>query len=332
MKILTYLLVAAALATAAPAHADPAAPSTLVEEFDDIALPGGWQQLNLSAPPGQGWFQGNAGIFAAQAGAPDAYLAANFLSAGSDDGSIDLWLLTPVVNGGAELSFYLRAADAGFSNTVQVLFGAGASADPGNFTLLIDTLAPGSDWTRYQYHAGPLGEGRFAFRYTGPAASASYIGLDTLQVGPIPEPASWAMLGAGLALIGLRRRHAALLLALAALAAAPASFAQQEAAAPTAPGVIVVRDAQTGKLRAPTAAEYKALAKVAQPGVRAMTVPPATIKRADGALQRRLGEAGLTYSVISRDKDGKLRIECVQGADAAQQATQQHREDGYEDR
>lgn len=331
MKIFAYLLAAAAFASGPAAHADPA-PNTLVEEFNAVPLAGGWSQANRSTPPGQGWFQGNDSIFPAQAGDPSAYIAANFLSAGSDSGTIDLWLITPVVHFEGELSFYLRSAGGpGFSDTVEVLFGQGTSADPDNFTLLVDSLAPGTDWTRYAYN-GQLGEGRFAFRYTGAAATANYFGLDTLQVGPVPEPAAWAMLCAGLAVAGLRRRRHFLPLAMAALVAAPASFAQQEAAAPTAPGVIVVRDAQTGKLRAPTAAEYKALAKVAQPGARAMTIPPATIRRADGALQRRLGEAGLTYSVISRDKDGKLRIECVQGEDAARQATQQHREDRYEDR
>lgn len=330
MKIFAYLLAAAAFASGAPAHADPTPPQALVEEFNDISLLNGWYQLNRSSPPGAGWFQGNAGIFAAQSGAPDGYIAANFLAARSDSGTVDLWLLTPVVDFRGDLSFYLRSDDApGFTDTVEVLFGAGSSADPANFHLLMNALTPGSDWTRYQFSGKAFGEGRLAFRYTGAAATSNYIGLDTLQVGMVPEPAAWAMLCAGLALIGLRRRRAALLATLAALLAAPAGPAAAQQA--PAPGVIVVKDAQTGKLRAPTAAEYKALAKLAQPAPRAMTAPPATIKRADGTVQRRLGEAGMTYSVISRDKDGNLRIDCVQGPDAAQQAIQP-REDGYEDR
>lgn len=54
------------------------------ETFDDVtALPGsGWAQINHSIPAGTtSWFQGNAAIFPAQAGATTAYIAANFNNA-----------------------------------------------------------------------------------------------------------------------------------------------------------------------------------------------------------------------------------------------------------
>lgn len=70
--------------------------SLLLEKFDDITtLTGtGWVQTNNSAPAGvTGWFQGNDGIFPSQAGAPDAYIAANFENAGAG-GDISNWLIS----------------------------------------------------------------------------------------------------------------------------------------------------------------------------------------------------------------------------------------------
>src|SRR5262245_3693753 len=71
----------------------------LNEGFDNIStLAGnGWAMINNSAPAGTtGWFQGNAAIFGSQAGAPDAYIAANFNSAALG-GNISNWLITPVI-------------------------------------------------------------------------------------------------------------------------------------------------------------------------------------------------------------------------------------------
>lgn len=325
MKTLSCLLAAAALALALPAHADPSPPSTLAEGFDDIATLDGWSGANLSTQPGTGWFQGNPGVFPAHAGAPASYIAANFTAAASEDGQVDLWLVSPLVDFAGDLSFYLRSeGSAGYADTVEVLFGAASAASVDDFTLLLTTRAA-ADWTEVAYSAPSLGVGRLAFRYTGPASTANYIGIDTLQVGPIPEPPAMAMLVAGLAFLGLRRRRA--LFACAALALSAASFAGE----PPAPGMVVVRDPQTGQLRAPTADEYKALARLAQPRAALLGAQP-TVKRADGVLQRRLGEAGMTYSVISRDKDGKLTIECVQGGEPPAPAPAPHREDGYEER
>jgi hypothetical protein len=77
MKTVFALSASAAcfLASVSSLHA-----ATLVEDFDDVAaLAGaGWIQTNNSSPPGEtDWFQGNAGIFPAQAGPDDSYIAAN---------------------------------------------------------------------------------------------------------------------------------------------------------------------------------------------------------------------------------------------------------------
>ena len=69
------LLMAAASVQASP---------LLVEDFDNVAgLTGfGWTLTNNSSTPGlTGWFQGDQQIFASQAGAPEAYIAANFNNA-----------------------------------------------------------------------------------------------------------------------------------------------------------------------------------------------------------------------------------------------------------
>src|ERR1700690_2848835 len=72
----------------------------VVENFDDInTLAGsGWVMTNNSSPIGTtGWFQGNTAVFDAQAGPPDAYIAANFNNA-AFGGNISNWLMTPVLD------------------------------------------------------------------------------------------------------------------------------------------------------------------------------------------------------------------------------------------
>src|SRR6218665_646419 len=76
VKIVAGLLAAGVMA--GTAHADP----LFSEGFDSVAGLGssGWIFTNASAPVGQSWFQGNTGIFEAQAGGADSYVAANFNS------------------------------------------------------------------------------------------------------------------------------------------------------------------------------------------------------------------------------------------------------------
>src|SRR5439155_7877435 len=81
----------------------------LVETFDYVgALSGsGWARVNNSQPVGMtGWFQGNGGVFAAQSGAPDAYVAANFNGAAAG-GNLSEWLISPTLtfDSGDTISF-----------------------------------------------------------------------------------------------------------------------------------------------------------------------------------------------------------------------------------
>jgi hypothetical protein len=85
--------------------------------------------------------------------------------------------------------------------------------------------------------------------------------------------------------------------------------------------LVVVRDAQTGKLRQATAAELRVLRaqQIARPLAAAAASGPVTVRR-DGTLHKRLGERGMVYSVATRDADGKLGMQCVKGEQAAEAA------------
>ena len=161
------------------------------------------------------WFQGNAGVFAAQGGAATSYAAANFNATG-DGGTISDWLITPQLTNlqnSEVLTFYTRTeAQAPAADRMQVRLCIGDSTacqdvgttetDTGNFTtVLLDinpTLTPGAggyptSWTRETVPLLGLppgvNQGRLAFRYfvtnagPGPTATNSdYIGLDTLNL------------------------------------------------------------------------------------------------------------------------------------------------------
>jgi len=105
-------------------------------------------------------------------------------------------------------------------------------------------------------------------------------------------------------------------LALNSLCQAAPATPQAPAAPQAAPqqGLTVVRDAETGELRAPSAAESEALrAQTAAPSARPPL--PALVTGADGRESVRLGSSRLVYSVVTRGPDGKLDHHCVEGAD-----------------
>ena len=79
-------------------------------------------------------------------------------------------------------------------------------------------------------------------------------------------------------------------------------------------GLVVVRDPQTGQLRAPTADELKEL-RAKAPATAGLAAPRAqgTMSRRDGSRGVRLGEKSMVYEVVTRGPDGKLTSECVQG-------------------
>ncbi len=222
-KILFALTAALAISGYAHAAAEPTptpAPQSnpsvvLAENFDNVGqLAGnGWLSINASADAGQGWFQGNDGIFSAHAGAANSYIAANYLSTNSAVGAIDNWLITPVLtlNGASTLSFFTRTSDPGFNDSLEVRFTSDISGSLASFTTLVTTVGgngtyPDNGFQQFTASLPASGVGRIAFRYVGNGADANYIGIDTLNVAAVPEPSTYAMMGLGLAALLVARR------------------------------------------------------------------------------------------------------------------------------
>lgn len=210
-----------------------ASASALNENFDG-GVPNGWTVVNNSAPLGtNGWFQGSPAAFSAHQGAAGSYLGADYNS-GDDVAAISTWLILPTAtyHNGDTLSFFTRTADQSiFPDRLEVRFSNGGGADVGHsadsvgsFGTLLLSVNPNQDksgypetWTQYSVTLGGLSgatNGAFAFRYAvddgGPAGTRSnYIGIDTLSITAVPEPGTYLMLGAGLALVGLARKRQA---------------------------------------------------------------------------------------------------------------------------
>jgi hypothetical protein len=209
------LIVSAALLAASTAAI--AVPIPINENFDDISTlaASGWSMVNNSSPAGEtGWFQGNSGVFEAQSGAADSYIAANFLNAGFG-GTIDNWLITPTVQlfGYADLSFSTRSGGA-FPDALEVYFNETGSINPADFVLL-GSLPLGSyptDWTTINLQYTGSVDASFAFRYhvENTAENGDYIGIDSVQVKAVPEPEVLSLFALGLLLtpLAMRRRRA----------------------------------------------------------------------------------------------------------------------------
>lgn len=216
MKRLTSLCAAALLAAAAmlPATSRAAPVEVLDEGFDSLAALSDWALVNRSMPPGSTWFQGNPGIFRSQAGALDAYAAANFLGAANGMGVVDNWLITPTLSltGLTQLSFFTnRNSEPGFDDLLEVRFASGSGTAAADFGTLLATIGGETpfpaQWQQWSASLAVEGEGRFAFRYLGDAATLDYIGLDTVRVvTAVPEPGSWLLLAGGIGALAAARR------------------------------------------------------------------------------------------------------------------------------
>jgi len=328
----TFLTVIAAAALTLSATAQAAAPTSLTEGFDNIQQLDGWVINNVNAGA-TSWFQGNTGIFDAQAGATNSYAAANFNAGQAPDGAIDNWLITPEITltGATRITFYTRnAAEEGSNDTLGLLFSAGNGVEITGFKtslLSIDSAAYPGDWTRYTADFTGTGTGRFAFHYTGNFEESGYIGIDSVSIAAVPEPSTWLMMGLGLAGVGFmarrsRRAAAGAGLALAALGMSTGAMAADEK------GMVVVRDAETGQLRAPTAAEYKALVPQT---IRSSSLAAGNTKtsqvvtRADGTRVASVANK-VMYSVVTKNADGTLSEACAADEHAAhaQAAAQAH--------
>jgi hypothetical protein len=304
------------------------AATALSEGFDSVAaLAGsGWVLTNASAPVGQAWFQGNSGIFAADTGAASSYIGANFLSTTTDTGAVDNWLITPelTLGAGQVLSFKTRASDSDFFDRLEVRFSSGASVLVGDFSTLLGTVGsavsatyPVAGWASYTLALPTAATGRIAFRYTVPVAlDASYIGIDTVIVSDVPEPASMALFGLGLAgVAGAARRRRPSAVALAVALTVGASMSAHAGNA-----LREVRDPVTGEIRSPNAAEVaafqKAEAQLRLGSGKAAAKGPVDIRYPDGTIETKLGEDSMMYSVVRANEDGTLAMHCLPAKEA----------------
>jgi len=119
-------------------------------------------------------------------------------------------------------------------------------------------------------------------------------------------------------------------LLLAALGAVPlvqacevCEAARQEPQQVAPQALTVVRDAETGALRAPVASEAAALqTKPRTAVVKTAAKQPLLRSYASGAHSAKLPSELASYSVAVRRADGSLDSDCVQGEDAAAKAIQ----------
>ena len=198
----------------------------LMEGFDDVeALPAeGWSFQNVSEPVGTTTvFQGNPAVFESQAGAPEAYIGANFNST-TGTGTINTWILTPSgpIENGTTMTFFTRTGEgSNFPDRLEVRYSTeGESIDVGTLksgngdfeNLLLEINPdlvvggyPNADWEEFTVTIDGLAEattGRFAFRYFvtegGPnGVNSNFIGIDevTIAMGTASENEAVSTLG-----------------------------------------------------------------------------------------------------------------------------------------
>ena len=202
------------------------------EGFEAVPV-AGWTTVNNSTTVGlSGWFQGSAGVFSAQAGSAGSYIAANYNNTTGANATISNWFISPTLsfNNGDVVSFFTRTVDRpSYPDRLELRFssvgGTNVGATPlsvGTFALLLSvnptltTTGYPSTWTQFSSAisglSGPT-NASIAFRYFvtsgGPGGlNSDYIGIDTLRITPVPEPAAYLMLALGLSVIALRRLSA----------------------------------------------------------------------------------------------------------------------------
>jgi len=210
-RLKSIAIAATLVACAASAQAVP----LLTEDFSSVAaLAGsGWVMTNASTAGGStGWYQGDATVFPAQAGADNSYIAANYNNA-PVGGTISNWLITPEFSTAqaGTITFFAKA-DIFAPYSDQIAFGlSGGSSAIGAFTLGPAVTVTG-DWTEYSVSYAAQGAGstaRFAISYMGAADLSNYVGIDTLTVSAVPEPSTMLLLAGGLLGVAAVARRAA---------------------------------------------------------------------------------------------------------------------------
>ncbi|KXK52302.1 MAG: fibronectin type III domain-containing protein [Chlorobi bacterium OLB5] len=163
----------------------------------------GWKPKRgpLHGPIGSTFFfQGNATVFPAFEGPTTGYVGANF-NATTGSNTIDLWLISPVVNGAAgdTISFYERSPTGStFPDSIRVHWASNGDTVPGSGSWVelgkFKTTTTGT-WAERRFVLPSAGAtGRFAINYRvangGPSGvNSDYIGLDLIRLlGPAAGP------------------------------------------------------------------------------------------------------------------------------------------------
>ena len=238
----SYLVVAAVTVLLSSA----ASAATLTEDFDQpggffgntgvgnpsVPVVADWSVTNNSTAGGTRSWHSNTGSSPFGPHSGTGYAAVDVNSTAGQN-TISNWLLTPQISfkGGDQISFWTRTASpVDFPDRLQVyLSTAGASTNVGNtalslgdFTTLMLDINPNlgatgfgsypTTWTQFTINIPVSGTGRVGFRYFvtngGPSGTnGNFIGIDSLNIVAVPEPASvglLAIIGAGL--VSRRRR------------------------------------------------------------------------------------------------------------------------------
>ena len=184
----------------------------LVQGFEDPAvIASTWQIINNSTPTGisPGWQLGSSTIFTAQAGTAGSFMSANYEAAGAG-GTLNALLLSPTFSTATPvlIEFYARGdANPSFSDSIRYGWSNAAGSV---LTLSAPTVVETADWVKYSFQIAAQGTGttaRFAVNYVGSADTSNYVGIDSVTVTAVPEPAALLMLGAGLAGIAAATRR-----------------------------------------------------------------------------------------------------------------------------
>jgi len=219
MNTTTTSALASALALTLMAHApSAAADNTLLDEgFEDVSslASKGWVIDNRSSPLGnvsEGYFQGQPYLFEAQSGPINSYVASDF-NAGTQGGSIADWLITPTFSTkyDGSVSFWVRS-DPIVEYRDYFSYGlSGGGVSTAEFSLTRAQLVP-YQWTQYTMSFTGTGQdtfGRLAIVHVGLADTSNHIGVDSVMVTAVPEPAPLVLLATGLLSLSLLRRRAA---------------------------------------------------------------------------------------------------------------------------
>ena len=219
---------------------------SFTEGFNDAALPAGWVATNLSTrnSTGNPWATGS-GITDADGNVvvspfEGAGMAlANCTSIGSGTGTINNWLISPLINGiqnGDTFSFWTTTTpEAAYPDRMEFRMATDGSTtvgttvtSVGSFTTLLTSINSGlavggypEAWTQYTVTVSGLAapvNGRVAFRYFvtsgGPTgANSNIVGVDSFAynaVTAVPEASTFGYAAFGalmLAGVSLRRRR-----------------------------------------------------------------------------------------------------------------------------